>query len=212
MKIRGINVFDDRAVEVEIEEGEIRRIIGVEDERQNLPYLCPGFFDVQVNGYKGSDYSLDDLSCEHVQRIIASLALSGTTQHVPTIISSPKRRILRNLETIAMARKESRQTRDAIPGVHIEGPFLSPEEGPRGAHDSRYIREPDFKEFEEWQSAAEGRILYVTVAPERKGAIEFIERVVETSVVVSLGHHGATAEDIRRAIEAGARMSTHLGN
>jgi N-acetylglucosamine-6-phosphate deacetylase len=96
--------------------------------------------------------------------------------------------------------------------MHVEGPFLSPDDGPRGAHNLEYIREPDFREFEEWQAAAEGGIVYVTVAPERRGAIAFIEKVVATGVVVSLGHHNAGEEDIRRAVDAGAVMSTHLGN
>ncbi len=216
MDIRGIDVFTGQVVEIEIIDGRIRRIVTSGDdigsERETLPYVSPGFFDIQVNGYRGSDYSLDDFSADHVERIISTLAHSGTTQHIPTIVTSPKGRILKNLETISKARKGSRRIYDAIPGVHVEGPFLSPEDGPRGAHNKKHVREPNFSEFEEWQAAAGGGIVYITVAPERRGAIAFIEKVAATGVVVSLGHHNAQEEDIRRAVDAGARMSTHLGN
>ncbi len=216
MNIRGIDVFSGRLIEIDIEDGHIGRIATIGDdigsERETLPYVSPGFFDLQVNGYRGSDYSLEDFSEDHVERIISTLAQSGTTQHIPTIVTSPKGRILRNLETISKARRRSGRVYEAIPGMHVEGPFLSPDDGPRGAHNERYIRDPDFNEFEEWQAAAEGGLVYVTVAPERRGAIAFIERVAATGVVVSLGHHNARDEDIRRAVDAGARMSTHLGN
>lgn len=216
MDIRGIDVFNGQVDEIEIKDGHIKRIVTIVDdsssERKTLPYVSPGFFDIQVNGYRGSDYSLDDFSADHVEPIISTLAHSGTAQHIPTIVTSPKERILKNLESISKARKRSGRIYEAIPGMHVEGPFLSPDDGPRGAHNKRYIRDPDFKEFEEWQAAAEGSIVYVTVAPERPGAIAFIERVTATGVVVSLGHHNAQEEDIRRAVDAGARMSTHLGN
>ena len=87
MKIRGISVFSGQPIEVEIKEGFIENIILLPESNQNLPYISPGFFDIQVNGYKGSDYSLEDFSEEHLRNIITNLAASGTTQHIPTIIS-----------------------------------------------------------------------------------------------------------------------------
>ncbi len=214
MNLRGVDVFEGRIVEIEIRDGIIARIVREGDNagQRSLPYVSPGFFDIQVNGYRGDDYSLDDLSVDHIESLIATLARSGITQHIPTILSSPKERILKNLETISRARKISAKAEKAIPGMHVEGPFLCPDDGPRGAHDPRYIRNPDFGEFEEWQAAAEGGIVYVTVAPERPGAIDFIERVAAAGVAVSLGHHNAQEEDIRQAVAAGAKMSTHLGN
>jgi N-acetylglucosamine-6-phosphate deacetylase len=101
---------------------------------------------------------------------------------------------------------------DSIAGFHIEGPFISPNDGPRGAHDPKFVRNPDFNEFLEWQEAADGYIKYITVAPETPGAIDFIERVVATGVKVAIGHSGASQELIHEAISSGATLSTHLGN
>ena len=212
MKIRGISVFNEKSIEVEINEGFIENINLLPKSEQNLPYVSPGFFDIQVNGYKGSDYSLEDFSEELLRNIITNLAASGTTQHIPTIISSPHERILKNLEIISKAINTSPDIKEAIPGIHIEGPFISPEEGPRGCHDPSFIRDPDFEEFMQWQEAAEGRIVMVTIAPEREGSMDFIKKVTRTGVKIAIGHTGATPEIIKEAIKAGAQFSTHLGN
>ena len=211
MKVRGISVFNRKPIEVEIKGGFIENINLLPESEQNLPYISPGFFDLQVNGYKGSDYSLEDFSEDHLRNIITNLAASGTTQHIPTIVSSPKERILKNLKIISQAINTS-DIKEAIPGIHIEGPFISSEDGPRGCHDPEFVRDPDFEEFRQWQEAAEGRITMVTVAPEREGVMDFIRMVVRTGVKVAIGHTGAEPDIIRRAIEAGVQFSTHLGN
>jgi N-acetylglucosamine-6-phosphate deacetylase len=212
MKIRGISVFNRRPIEVEIKEGFIENINLLPGNEQNLPYISPGFFDLQVNGYKGSDYCLEDFLEEHLKNIITELAASGTTQHIPTIVSSPQERILVNLKIISKAINTSPDIKEAIPGIHIEGPFISPEEGPRGCHDLSFIRDPDFEEFRQWQEVAEGRIVMVTIAPEREGSMDFIKKVARTGVKIAVGHTGAAPEIIKEAIEAGAQFSTHLGN
>jgi N-acetylglucosamine-6-phosphate deacetylase len=96
--------------------------------------------------------------------------------------------------------------------MHLEGPYLSAEDGPRGAHPKQHIHPPDWDEFQRLQEAAGGRIRLVTLAPELEGAIPFIERLARQGVVVSLGHTAADGACIRAAIRAGARLSTHLGN
>jgi N-acetylglucosamine-6-phosphate deacetylase len=100
----------------------------------------------------------------------------------------------------------------AVSAIHLEGPYISAEDGPRGAHPRQYIRKPDWDEFERWQNAAGGRIRLMTLAPEHEGSLAFIEQLVQAKVVVSLGHTAAISARIREAISAGARMSTHLGN
>src|SRR5262249_3702343 len=100
----------------------------------------------------------------------------------------------------------------AMPGIHLEGPYLSAEDGPRGAHPRQHIRRPDWEEFCRLQDAAEGRIRLLTLAPEHEGALPFIERAVRAGIVIAIGHTAAGAARIRDAIEAGARLSTHLGN
>ncbi len=212
MKVRGISVFNEKPIEVEVKGGFIENINLLLKSDQNLPYISPGFFDLQVNGYKGSDYSLEDFLEEHLKNIITELAASGTTQHIPTIVSSPQEIILVNLKIISKAINFSPDIKEAIPGIHIEGPFISPEEGPRGCHDQSFIRNPDFEEFRQWQEAAEGRIVMVTIAPEREGSMDFIRKVTRTGVKIAIGHTGAAPEIIKEAVEAGAQFSTHLGN
>jgi N-acetylglucosamine-6-phosphate deacetylase len=160
----------------------------------------------------GSDYSLEDLSEEEIAKIIFHLNRSGTTQHVPTIITTPPERILRNLKVITKAILSSSDIACAISGIHIEGPFISQADGPRGAHNAAYVRPPDLNEFIQWQEAAGGRITTVTLAPEWEGALEFIKEITSMGVTAAIGHTAAPPERIRAAVEAGARLSTHLGN
>lgn len=211
MKYRGVSVFSKQPVELTVQ-GETITAITSLDSSFGLPYIAPGFLDMQVNGYTGSDYSLDDFSEDHLQHIIASLAASGTTQHIPTIVTRPQEQILNTLRIISAARKYCPDAAAAIPGIHIEGPYISSEDGPRGAHDPAYIRDPDFAEFEAWQEAADGKISIVTLAPERPGAIDFISKLTACGVIAAIGHTAAAPEQIRAAIAAGARLSTHLGN
>jgi N-acetylglucosamine-6-phosphate deacetylase len=101
---------------------------------------------------------------------------------------------------------------ERLPAFHLEGPYLCPDDGPRGAHPREHIRDPDPDEFQRLQDLAGGRIRLVTLAPERPGAIPLIEQLTATGVVVSIGHTAATAAQIADAVRAGARLSTHLGN
>ena len=208
---QGISVFNGKSINVEVQ-GELIRSVTSLEMKKHLPYISPGFLDMQVNGYMGSDYSLEDLSEEHVAKIIFHLNRSGTTQHVPTIITSPRDRILRNLKTVTKAIQSSRDISYAISGIHIEGPFISPVDGPRGAHNAAYVHPPDLNEFKQWQEAAEGRITTVTLAPEWEGALEFIQEITSMGVTAAIGHTAAPPDRIKAAVEAGARLSTHLGN
>jgi N-acetylglucosamine-6-phosphate deacetylase len=116
------------------------------------------------------------------------------------------------LQTIARACAADEGLAAALPAIHLEGPYLSAEDGPRGAHPLAHIRPPDWEEFERLQEAAGGRIRLVTLAPETSGALPFIEKLVARGVVVALGHTAASGEQIRAAVTAGACLSTHLGN
>jgi N-acetylglucosamine-6-phosphate deacetylase len=177
-----------------------------------LPWISPAFLDLQVNGYQGDDYSSAGLGEESIVRLVDNLARSGTAHHVATIVTAPEKGICRSLTAIGKATRENAVVREAVLGIHVEGPFISELDGPRGAHNKAFLRDPDFDEFRRWQDHAEGKIIYVTVAPERKGALQFIERVVASGVAVAIGHTAATEDEIRAAIAAGATLSTHLGN
>lgn len=185
----------------------------------SLPFVCPGFFDIQLNGYAGIDYSDaalseqgHDAATESLTALVRAVSRSGTTRHLATIVTNAAEKITANCAAIAAAVKSSPLLAAAIVGIHVEGPFISPLDGPRGAHDPRHVRDPSWSEFCKWQDAAEGLIRVVTLAPERDGALNLIERLSDAGVVAALGHTGATPQQICDAISAGARLSTHLGN
>ncbi len=215
MRIEGIHYRTGKPICVSVENDKIAEVaasIGSDSAGGSIPILCPGFIDIQVNGCAGIDYSSPNLTAEGIETIILKLAASGTTHHLPTLITGPRERIKENCAVIAKAVRENRKARHAIFGIHLEGPYISPEEGPRGAHDPRWIRVPDLDEFHEWQEAAEGLIRVVTLAPETEGAIHFIEQITKEGLVPAIGHTAASPEQIQQAVSAGARLSTHLGN
>jgi len=209
--VRGRWLFSGEYVKIVVSNGVVESVTRCDDDPE-LPYISFGFLDMQVNGYRGLDYSAQALTPFHVARLTHMLEVSGTTEHVPTVITSSKERIIANLRSIADAVENTEGLSQRIPAIHVEGPFISPEDGPRGAHDREFIRDPDYQEFLEWKEAARGLLQIVTVAPETPGALEFIERVSADGIIVSVGHTAADPGVIREAVAAGARMSTHLGN
>ncbi|MBF8184353.1 amidohydrolase family protein [Nonomuraea sp. K274] len=174
--------------------------------------ILPGLVDIQVNGYAGRDFNADDLSTGDVAELVRELWKRGTTTLCPTIITAPEDKIIRNLRVIAAAREADPLVRQAIPAVHVEGPYLAPEDGPRGAHDAEHLRDPDLAEFGRWQEASGGLVKIVTLAPERAGAVGYIAELSRRNVVASIGHTAAAPADVEAAVRAGARLSTHLGN
>jgi len=211
IEIEGRSVISGRNIRLSITDGIITSVeeIGAQDD---LPFISSGFIDTQFNGYTGFDYSSENLEKKDILKMTELLAASGTSCHFPTIITNSREIMVRNLEIISKALETYPELVDAIPGFHVEGPYISSEDGARGAHDLQFIRNPDYEEFLEWQSASGGKIKQLTLAPELEGAIDFIRRVSSEGVVVSIGHTAADPEIIREAVKAGARMSTHLGN
>ncbi|MEZ4970034.1 MAG: amidohydrolase family protein [Flavobacteriaceae bacterium] len=174
-------------------------------------YVAPGLIDVQINGYMGVDFSGPDLTVEGIRKATKTLWKAGVTTYFPTIITGDFNRMKRNFAILAEAQKDP-EIGGSIPGFHLEGPYISPLPGFRGAHLGKYIKNPDWEEFQELQRAANIGIKLITVAPELDGAIPFIRNCVAHGITVALGHHNGSAEDIERAIDAGAKMATHLGN
>ena len=209
--IRGCSVFTGSNISLSFDQGIIKEVknLGTSEE---LPYISPGFIDTQVNGYRGLDYSSENLKKEDVVMMAEMLAASGTTCHFPTIVTSSREVTTNNLKTINSALSEYPKLNNAIGGIHIEGPYISSEDGARGAHNLKYVRDPDYEEFSEWQNVSEGKIKQLTLAPERPGAINFIKQVTSDGVIVSIGHTAASPKIIKTAVHAGAQMSTHLGN
>ena len=210
--LKGKHYLTDQPVAISLVNKRIKKIDRVQE---NTPgpelYIAPGLIDIQINGYVGVDFSGPDLTVDKVKQATRALWKAGVTTYFPTIISSDVERIKTNFAILAAAKKDP-EVGSSIPGFHLEGPYISPIAGFRGAHLEKYIKEPDWEEFQEIQKAANGSIVLITVAPEISGAIPFIRNCVESGVMVSLGHHNGTADQIQEAVEAGARLVTHLGN
>jgi N-acetylglucosamine-6-phosphate deacetylase len=175
-------------------------------------WLAPALFDSQVNGFGGRDLNAPDTTPEDVAAVMRLLWEGGVARFCPTVTTQSSERMTASLRAIREACETDPQVAHATVTLHIEGPYISSEDGPRGAHPRAHTRPPDLDEFRRMQDAAGGRIGYVTLAPELPGAIPFVERLAAEGIVVSLGHHGGSAETIRDAVAAGARHCTHLGN
>lgn len=176
----------------------------------DLPFLSTGLIDLQVNGFAGIDVNGPDVTAERIIEITAALARIGVTTWVPTIVTAPEDAIDHALRMIEDARSRSPQLAHAIPCAHVEGPFLSPEDGPRGVHDADQIRSIDADEVARWQKAGPAGI--VTVSPHADDAPAEIARIVELGIRVAIGHTHASGSQITAAVDAGASLSTHLGN
>lgn len=212
MQVSGRLLPQLQPVQLSVRDGVISEMEPTSDEQVGDQMIARGFLDIQVNGYRGMDYSGDTLSIEDVRAVTRALLASGTTRHLPTIITNSQERIERNLATIASAVESDSMLRFAVPGIHVEGPFISSEDGPRGAHDPRFVRPPSVREIERWIEASNGLLSVVTLAPELEGVGEAIRFMRSKKIQVALGHHAGSADDIESAVEAGARLSTHLGN
>lgn len=167
---------------------------------------CPGFVDLQVNGFAGVDFNDPAITAGQVAAAAAAMRATGVTQFLATLISAPLDRFA------ACARVVAAFDDPSLAGLHMEGPYISPEDGARGAHRREDVSAPSLDDFARRQEAAGGRIRLVTVAPEVPGVLSLIERLVRDGVKVAIGHTAATPAQVRDAVSAGASMSTHLGN
>lgn len=211
MKCSGIDALTGEAVEITAEGGTITAVEPLLGRPAGLRWLAPGFIDLQVNGFAGADYCSPETTQEEIARSLAAQFATGVTRLFATVITGPPGQMLAAMANLARARRELPFGR-AIEGIHVEGPFISPHDGPRGAHPREHVRPPDLDEYRRWQEASEGLVRMVTVSPEWPEAPAFIEAVTSEGVVAAIGHLDATAEQIDAAVRAGARLSTHLGN
>lgn len=210
MKCSGVYLATGEQVEISFS-AVIEAVEPAPGKLENPPLLAPGFIDLQVNGFAGVDFNCADAPHEEIGRAIRALRAYGVSRFLPTVITGSFEDMAGALRNLATARERIPEGA-SIEGLHMEGPYISPEDGPRGAHPRRWVRPPDLEEFEQWQDAAGGLIHLVTLSPEWPEAPRFIEALVSRGIVASIGHTRATGEQIRAAVQAGATMSTHLGN
>ncbi len=216
MRICGRRFDTGEFVSVEAEAGRVRQIEAAANgdslKLESVPWLAPGFVDLQVNGYGGQEFNDIELTPEKVAEVSRTMDRFGVTSYCPTTTTHSFEMLSHALATIARACEESSEISARVAGIHLEGPYICREDGPRGAHPRQHCRPPDWNEFQRLQESAGGRICILTLSPEYDGSPEFIGRVAKTGVVVAIGHTAADSDQIKAAVDAGVSMSTHLGN
>ncbi len=171
----------------------------------------PGLVDLQVNGYRGVDFSGTDLTQEDFIGACRQVLQAGTTAFLPTLITSPDEVYERNLPVIAGV-LDREEFRGRLPGIHLEGPFISPQQGARGAHPAKWIRKPDADYLKQLLDRADNKVKLITIAADLDGAEYLARCAADRGIAISLGHHLADEADLRRLLRAGATALTHLGN
>jgi N-acetylglucosamine-6-phosphate deacetylase len=209
-KIAGCDPRSGIPLHVTVEDGIIARV--EETEGDTDLYLSAGLVDLQVNGCAGIDLNADSIAVETVVALVDAMLARGVTCFAPTLITAPEEEICRGLHMIAAARRAHPRAAACVPFVHVEGPHISALDGYRGAHPVHAVRPPSIEEFDRWQLAGDGIVGMVTLSPHFSESPEYIAALVTRGVHVAIGHTHASAEQIRRAVDAGARLSTHLGD
>jgi N-acetylglucosamine-6-phosphate deacetylase len=198
------------SLRIRVEDG---RVAAIEPGPPDVAsWIAPGLVDLQVNGWGGHDANAPGVTPETVRALVAAVLATGTTTLLPTLITAPEPALAAALRAIAAARALDPAVAAAVPGVHVEGPHISPTDGPRGAHPVAHVTAPDIALFDRLQEAAGGLIRIVTLSPHWPGTAGYIRHLAGRGVHVSLGHTDAEPEAVAAAADAGAVLSTHLGN
>ncbi len=169
--------------------------------------IVPGFIDIHVHGGNGEDFM--DASPEVLDKITFFHSTQGTTAMLATSMTAPKERLDSVLAEVDRYRSGDMPYAQ-LEGVHLEGPFFSPKWP--GAQNPEHIILPDVSWLEAWEKQYPGLIRQVTLAPERKGALEVISWLREQRITAALGHTDATYEEVERAVEAGLHHAVHTFN
>jgi N-acetylglucosamine-6-phosphate deacetylase len=175
-------------------------------------WLAPGIFDLQINGYGGIDFQQDNLTLAELLGATRQLLAAGCTRFLLTLITDSWPKLTARLRHLRDLRRQSAELQSAIAGWHVEGPFLSTEEGFHGAHNPNLMLDPTPAHIRELRAITESDPLLLTIAPERPGALEAVALAKSLGIKTSLGHTNAPAEILRKAVAAGATAFTHLGN
>ncbi len=177
------------------------------------PWLAPTLVDLQINGYAGVDFQRDDhLTEAHLLTAARALRRDGCGRFLFTLITDEWPKLMARVRVAKSIRDANPELRASLTGWHIEGPFLSPETGFKGAHNPAVMRDATEADIRELRAITGTDPVLLTLAPERDGSLAAIRLAVSLGIVVSLGHTNASAGRMRESVAAGARGFTHLGN
>src|SRR4051794_29695382 len=186
MLLRARHYATGEPTDIEYVAGRIVRVshAGTMSADREAGWIAPALFDLQINGCLGIGFNSPTLTVEQVRTVVEECRGHGIGGLLPTLVTGSFDAIAHGFTTLRRACEADPVVGAAVPGFHLEGPYIAPDDGPRGAHPREHVRDPDFDEFRRWQDAAGGRIRLVTLAPERPGALRFIEQVSRSGVVV----------------------------
>ncbi len=202
-----------RAARVECgSDGSIAQVSPLVGSSTNDAVVTPGLFDIQVNGFAGVDFNVPGLTADGMDRALAAMLTTGVTRCLPTLITNGRDQLIALLRALDAAVVDSTLGPLMVPGYHIEGPFLSPEDGYSGAHPESQMQRASLDLVQDLQDVATRPIMMMTVAPEVGGVLDLIPALVARGIACALGHTAASRDEVDRAIAAGATVSTHLGN
>lgn len=208
--VRGRDATTGRGVAVAMRDGLIEAL-DEEAAASDAPWISAGLVDLQVNGFGEGDANAAEPSPEHIVRMARALAERGVTRFLPTVITASPDDMTARIGAIVASRVDP-LTSSMVAGIHLEGPSLSEQDGPRGVHPLKHIRPPRREELAAWLDAADGLLRVVTLSPHHPGAVEATRFLVEHGVRVAVGHTHADDDQIMAVVDAGATLSTHLGN
>jgi N-acetylglucosamine-6-phosphate deacetylase len=215
LTIEGLHYATGKPIQIKIENGKIASVKEVKklNDKNAKTYIAPGFFDNQVNGFAGVSFAFgeSDLTPEGIKLATSELWKKGVTTYLPTLTTNSQEVLVTNFKLLANAVNDEKLL-GSIPGFHLEGPYINPEDGYRGAHPKQFVRLPDWQKFMEMYNASGSNILQVTIAPEMDEAQDFIKKCKEKGIVVAVGHHNANKQQLDLAVKNGVQIATHLGN
>src|ERR1700734_2894118 len=197
--------------DVEIDGHIFKKIAPHKDDILDLPWIAPGLIDIQINGFAGVDFNRPIESDDAWRHAAKQLYAHGCTGFLVALITNEEegyRKLLTDLTG-----RINLDPRNCL-GFHLEGPWLNPDPGYRGAHRAEWMQKPGLRLLEEWWAVAGPLLKLVTLAPEidSEASAQVIRAGVEKKIQFFIGHSGAMGETLRAAIEAGAVGWTHLGN
>ncbi|WP_040978421.1 N-acetylglucosamine-6-phosphate deacetylase [Oceanobacillus jeddahense] len=210
--IEGIHYETKKPSRIIMKEGYIKEIKEINELVNEGYIITPGLIDLQVNGFKGIDFNQKPLDKEEWKKVIQHLSQVGVTTFYPTIITNSTKKLASIFEENVKQLFTGFKHTDVVGGFHLEGPYISMEDGPKGAHFEEFVKRPDWDEFCYFQEKARGMIKIVTLSPEWENSLYFIKKATNNDVKVAIGHTAASSNQIRSAVKEGAILSTHLGN
>jgi N-acetylglucosamine-6-phosphate deacetylase len=174
--------------------------------------ITNGLIDLQVNGFAGVDFNSGALTAAEMDHALEAMLACGVTTCLPTLITATPAELAARLKALDSALTASKLGSLMCPGYHLEGPFLNPSAGYAGCHPPAAMTAADPALIERLQALSSRPILLTTVAPEVEGGIDFIKEMRRRNMLVSVGHSACTFKFAEAAADAGAALSTHLGN